>query len=214
MRLGKNERHALGVALNEADLLEVEVDPQCRTAAATFRVLTLPKKGPAPEDRRVHILFRPVGRVVVSLRLENWDGRGVEHVEAPLLEIDELLSTVQSFGGAAVYGYDFFDSHDQILKNRRNHLSLDWNSGTDGLQHSVTLFQEVGKRYLDLIIWFDEMQIRAPDASVISIAKFCAGGKRWWDGLYSGDSRTQGVGISPIGDSGAYQRETPPGARG
>ncbi len=125
MRLGKNKRHALGVALNEADLLGVEVDPQRRNAAATFRVLTLPKKGPVPEDRRVQILIRPVGRVVVSLRLEYWDGRGVEHVEVQPLEIDELLSTVQSFGGRAIYGYDFFDYHDKILKARRNHLSLD-----------------------------------------------------------------------------------------
>src|SRR5262245_32108018 len=66
----------LNVALNEADLLGFEVNAERRMAAATFRVLTLPEIGPAPDDRRVQFLFRPVGRVAASLRDGRWDDPG------------------------------------------------------------------------------------------------------------------------------------------
>ena len=44
-------------ALNESDLLGVEIDPDRRLAGATFRVLTLPTEGMPPEDRRVQLLL-------------------------------------------------------------------------------------------------------------------------------------------------------------
>jgi hypothetical protein len=59
MVLDEEQRHGIDVALNEADLLGFEVDPTRRLAAATFRVLTLPENGPAPNDRRVQFLLRP-----------------------------------------------------------------------------------------------------------------------------------------------------------
>ena len=69
-------RNELGVALNEADLLGFEVDPARRIATATFRVLTLPAEGPPPADRRVQMLFRPVGRVPAERVLERRGGGG------------------------------------------------------------------------------------------------------------------------------------------
>jgi hypothetical protein len=71
-------RNDLGVALNESDLLGFEVDPDRRLAGATFRVLTLPREGMPPEDRRVQMLFRPVGRVAASLRNGFWNDEAAE----------------------------------------------------------------------------------------------------------------------------------------
>jgi hypothetical protein len=57
--LSLEEKQRLGVALNEATLLGVELDPERRLAAATLAVLTLPETGPGPRDSRVQLLFSP-----------------------------------------------------------------------------------------------------------------------------------------------------------
>ena len=58
-----DQRVGLNIALHEAQLLGFEVDPSQRMAAGTFLVFTLPVDGPVPADRRVQLLFYPVGRV-------------------------------------------------------------------------------------------------------------------------------------------------------
>jgi hypothetical protein len=187
-------RSGLGVALNEASLLGFEVDPDRRLAAATFDVLSLPKQGSAPEDRRVQFRFSPVGRVVASLRDGRWDDAEAEVVP---FEIGDLLSVVQSFGGLPVYGWEFFDVDAAELPRMRGRHSLDWRSGQDGVSHSIHVFQE-GPRFLDLIVWFDDFAIFTPDGTEIAIPDFIAGGVRWWDALHSGDSRADGFGIIPL----------------
>jgi len=190
-------RPELGVALNEADLLGFEVDPARRIAAATFRVLTLPAEGPPPEDRRVQILLRPVGRVAASLRNGRWDDKAAEVVP---FSLSELLEVVQSFGGQPVYGWEFFDIHEKDSVKWANRLSLDWQSGADGLSRSNSVFQESSAgpaRHLDLCVWFDELEMRRPDGTMVSLEDFAAGGRRWWDAMYTRDKRTEGHGIFP-----------------
>jgi hypothetical protein len=193
MSLTEEQRSGLNVALNEADLLGFEVDPGRRIAAATFRVLTLPEIGPAPDDRRVQFLFRPVGRVAASLRDGRWDDP-----EAPVVPfaLGELLSIVQSFGGLPVYGWEFIDVHAKELEKWGDRLSIDWTSGDDGRSHSITVFQEPGNRILDLCVWFDELEIRDPQRGVVPVDAFVAAGKRWWDAFYAGDERTKGYGMA------------------
>jgi hypothetical protein len=194
MSLTEEHRSGLNVALNEADLLGFEVDPERRIAAATFRVLTLPEVGPSPDDRRVQFLFRRVGRVAASLRNGRWDDP-----DAPVLPfaLPDLLSVVQSFGGLSLYGWEFIDVHAKELAKWGDRLSLDWTSGDDGRSHSITVFQEPGNRILDLCVWFDELELRDPERRIISIDDFIAAGKRWWDAFFAGDERTKGYGMVP-----------------
>src|SRR6516225_1144479 len=103
-------RIELGVALNEADLLGFEVDPDRRLGAATFRVLTLPAVGPPPDHARVQMLFRQVGRVMASLRNGLWNDEAAEVIPFTL---GELLGVVQGFGGLPIYGWEFFDLHER-----------------------------------------------------------------------------------------------------
>jgi hypothetical protein len=145
-------RCELGVALNEADLLGVEVDSKRRIAAATFRVLTIPAEEPSPDDCRVQFLFHPVGRVTASLRNGFWND---DHAEVVPFSLGELLTVVQSFGGQPIYGWEFFDVHDKELAKWGERLSLDWRSGTDGLSRSISVFQESGAgppKHLDLCV--------------------------------------------------------------
>jgi hypothetical protein len=185
----------LGVALNEAELLGLEVDPVRRLGAATFRVLTLPLEGPTPEDRRVQFIFQPVGRVVASLRNSSWDDPVAAAVP---FDVVGLLPIVQSFGGLPIYGWTFFDVHERELQKWGKRLSLDWASGPGGMAHSLCLFQDPPDRVLDVCIWFDELQIRDAKRLPIVIDDFIASGMRWWDALHSGDARAQGFGIQPL----------------
>jgi len=196
MILNEAERVALGVALNEATLLGFEVDSARRIGAATFQVLTLPEQGLAPKDCRLQFLFRPVGRVAASLRNGTWNDFGAEVVP---FTIDKVLEVVLSFGGLPIYGWEFFDVDEAQLAYWGDRFSLDWRSGDNGVSHSIRVFQEDGlNRYLDLLVWFDDFEIRRSDGIVVPFQDFVAGGKRWWDGLNSGDPRTHGVGIIPL----------------
>jgi hypothetical protein len=196
MELNGEQRDALGVALNEATLLGFEVDSTRRVGVATFKVLTLPEKGPPPQDCRVQFLFLPVGRVAASLRKGTWDNVDAEVVP---FSVDQLLEIVSSFGGLPIYGWEFFDVDEAQLAYWGSRFSLDWRSGEDGVSHSIRVFQEDGfNRYLDLLVWFDSFEIRRADGIVVPIEDFVAGGKRWWDGLNSGDPRTQDAGIIPL----------------
>ena len=195
MLLSSEQRDGIGVALNESDLLGLEVDPERRIAAATFRVLTLPEEGPMPDDRRVQVLFEPVGRVEAALREGAWDDPS-----APVVPfgIEELLKTVQSFDGLPIYGWKFIDVQNEYDRDWTKHLSLDWSSGTDGLSHSITVFQDAGNRILDVRLWFDDLRVFEPGGVEIPLDSFIAGGRRWWDALFEGDERARGFGPVPM----------------
>ncbi len=192
----------MDLALNEATLVGAEVDPESRIAAVTLALLTLPESGPAPDDPRVQLLLQPVGRVAASLRVGRWD-----NLAAPVepFALNELLDIVQSFQQGRIYGWKFFDvpPEDNFAK-WEDRLSLDERFGDDGNTHTLALFQETfgqqQDRHLDICIWFDELTIFGPERQQLDIDEVIAGGKRWWDGLFSGDSRSQEAGIYPLKD--------------
>ena len=194
MRLSQEQIHGLGVALNEASLLGLEVSGERRLAAATFAVLTLPQTGPPPQDARVQFQFHGVGRLAASLRNGRWDDAKAPVETFPL---ERLLEVVQSFRGLPIYGWEFFDVHDKAFSKWADRLSLDFRCSFGASEHSIMLFQDGGDRILDICIWFDELTIHHPCGSIINIEDFIAGGKRWWDGLYAGDERVSGHGIFP-----------------
>ncbi|MEH2181838.1 hypothetical protein [Nostoc sp.] len=194
MKLTQEDIDGLSVALNEATVLGFEVSDQHRVAAATFEVLTLPEQGNPPEDSRVQFIFAPIGRIAASLRLGRWDDDTAQVVP---FTIDQLLRVVQNFRGQPIYGWEFFDIHQKDFSRWADRLSVDCLWEPEGLSHSITLFQEGNDKHLDICLWFDDFIIKDPHGNQIPLANFVAGGKRWWDGLYSGDKRTEGHGIFP-----------------
>lgn len=114
----------LNLALDEAELIGAEVDSEECVAGLTLAVLSLPEEGPAPEDRRVQIILRPVGRVAASLRHGAWND---DSAEVEPFQVDALLSIVKRFGASAIYGGKFFDvPKDKDFRNWKDRLSLDW----------------------------------------------------------------------------------------
>lgn len=195
MKLTQEDIDGLGVALNEATLLGFEVSEKDRVAAVTFEVLSLPEFGNPPSDSRVLFVFAPVGRIAASLRLGRWDDNTAQVVP---FTIDQLFDVVQDFGGQPIHGWKFFDVDHEQIKRWVERLSLDCLWEPKSLSHSITLFQEGNGKHLDICLWFDDFIITDPKGNEISLPNFIAGGKRWWDGLYSGDKRTNGYGISPL----------------
>lgn len=188
-------KRGLGIALNEATWLGAEVDRSRRIAGLTFRVLTLPAEGPAPDDPRLSVVLSPVGRVAASLRHGRWDDHSAR-VES--FSLDALLSVVQSFHGLPIYGWAFFDQEPRFA-GWSTRLSLDEQfTGEAVHSHTIDLFQDGGGRVLDVRIWFDDVRIRNPRGDELSIDDVIAGGRRWWDALNSGDARTEGHGIFPL----------------
>jgi hypothetical protein len=181
--------HALGRALDEATLVGIEVDTGRRIAAVTLEVLGLPEVGAPPSDRRIQVILRPVGRVAAA-----------GYVRSQPEARPRTLSTLQDLEamelGGAVYGTEFFDVDPAKFAKRVPSPPVDWRSGSDGVAHSLTLFQDESPyRELDVCIWFDTLQLFAPDYSELTVEHVVEGARRWWAAWQRDDPRTQNLGI-------------------
>jgi hypothetical protein len=187
MERSRGDREGLNIALNEAILLGLEVDASRRLGGGTLEVLSLPESGEPPTDRRVQVLFVNVGRVAAILI-------DPDQPSAVPIQTEQLLETVQSFGGGAIYGWEFVDITDNPLLPPGAGKSLDVEFAGGSKAHSINLFQE-GRRKLDVCIWFEGLAIRTPDGNEVDVEEFIAGGRRWWDAFHRHDPRTQGHGL-------------------
>lgn len=179
IRWSKEVTEGLGIALKEATVLGVEVDVPAREVGVTLQVLTFPEDGPPPSDSRVLLALHPVGRVAASLRHGLWNDAAATVEPFP---IESLFDVVRSFQGCDIYGWEFFDTADDDFNTWAGRLSLDWQSGSDGLAHTLNLFQEGAdkgqRRHLDLRLWFDDMTIYTPTKAVAPVEEFITGGRR------------------------------------
>jgi len=195
MKIDDDTAAEIGIALNEATLLGAEYDPVRNIVATTFAVLTLPDDRSAePSDPRRQIIFTDIGRIAAALRDARWDDLTAKTV---LFDVSDLLSTVQSFGGQPIYGWEFLNNHDQAFGHWQNELSLKLMPPNGSLDNRLMLFQEgaTANRHLDLWFWFADLLIRDASGTTIAVSDFTAGGKRWWDAMHASDPRTQGHGI-------------------
>lgn len=147
--MDQSQLEGLDFALNEANLLGVEVCVEDRVVAVTLEVLTLPESGPPPADRRLSILLYAVGRVAASFRNGRWDDRSAHILP---LKIGDLLTTIRNLGCRPIYGWEFFDLSEPDFLERGDRLSFDHSLGHDGRSHRITLFQEGASTHLDLCI--------------------------------------------------------------
>lgn len=195
--ISQDERDGLNVSLNEATWAAIDVDVTARSVRLLFEVLSLPPDGAASADSHVIVAVNLVSRIAGSLRMGRWNDEAAEVVS---LEVADLDTTVRSFGGCAIYGWEFIDPPEGSWLHWRDRLSVDVRLDQDESPHVIDLFQEGGSaqpRHLDLRIWFAQIEITTLDGSDIPLPEFIASGVRWWDGLYSGDPRTSGKGIVP-----------------
>ena len=185
-------KDGLNIAFNEASLLGIEVAADIALAGITLSVLTLPDdtNGP-PADPRISVSLDGVTRIAASLRNGRWDDTSAK---AESFEIGKLFPIVASFGFQPVYGWDFFDRHEDF-KTWNQRLSLDLELSNKKVSNSITLFQEATDRHLDVRIWFAELDLYDPDGNELNVSDVIEGGKRWWDAIAKKDPRIQHAGI-------------------
>jgi hypothetical protein len=194
--ISKELLDGLGLAFNEATLLGAEVDTDRRLAAVTLDILMLPDSGPAPADSRIQVMLHGVSRVAASLRNGLWNDATASAVPFAL---GDLLSVVQSFGGCAVYGDDFFDVHEAELEKWHNRFSLDVRLASEEAEHSLSLFQEGGRdRHLDLCIWFQDLTLHDASGGLAPVAEIIESAHRWWKAFRENDPRTTDRGLIPL----------------
>ena len=189
------QKDGLGVALNEATLLHVEISEPTRTARIRFAALSI-GVNESTASASVTLVLHPVGRVVASLREGRWDDPGAAVTPFALTQLPTVL---KSFGGLPVYGWEFFDTAGKELALWGARLSLDWQSeGRGGNTHSLALFQDGHTRHLDLCFYFDELEIENDAGQHVPLDVFVAGGQRWWEAFRDGDPRTRDSGMFPL----------------
>jgi hypothetical protein len=190
----------LDVALREATFLALGVDRDRRELRASFDVLTLPAIGPTEAHEPVMVVFTEVRRVAASLREGWWDDRSAAVTR---IRPGGLAQAVADLDPTHVHGF-FFGPPEEEWHAWSSRLSFDELWGDEPTVDVFGVFKTGRRRrkphdrHLDLRIWFGGFRVERPDGAVISLREFCDGGIRWWDGLFAGDERTEGLGISPL----------------
>lgn len=183
----------LGVALNEADLVDVVVDPAHRTATVT---LLAPHLSAATGWRTIQLLLSPVVRVAASLRRGAWND---ERAATQAFDLADLSAVVRSFGAQAIYGWEFFDQPASSRASWADRLSFDWRvAGPAPARHTLDLFQEGPARHLDLCLWFDDLEILDERGLRLDVADFVAAGTNFWQALQRRDPQVVGRGLFPL----------------
>lgn len=184
MELTDMQIAGLDLAINEAALLCMDVNPMARIGCVTLRVWTLPEDGLAHEDATVRLTLSPIGRVAASLRLGRWNDKSAPVVA---FTIEQLPEIVCGFGGEAVYGARFFDVPEwEDFATWSDRLSLDFRAEPGGLTHTLLLSQESSQhdRHLDVCLWFDDLMIQDRRGTTIPVDIFAAAGAQWWNDLF------------------------------
>jgi hypothetical protein len=176
--------NGLNVALNEATLLGIEFDRDKELIFVTFSPVAIDVNGQIPEDNRVQLIFKPIGKFIASYRLGDWNDETATTVK---FEPEQIFEKVQEFGKGSIYGWEFIDCEKQSNDNWKDRLSFEFISkNNSGRQHTIDLFQASEGKHIYIKIWFDELEIYNPKQEPIDFQTFIDNGKRGWDGIYDG----------------------------
>ena len=192
--LSEEDRHGIGVALNEATWFHLQVHSEARSVALGLRVLTLPPTGPETDDNGRWLVLRGVSRLAASYRMARWDDAAAPAVP---LTLQSLSEAIERLGPAELYGWEFIDPEKEKWKESSERLSLDVLWHEPKAPHQLMVFKEVGDAFLELWISFTELQFQTEHGEPMALQDVIAGGRRWWDSMYAGDGRTKSHGIVP-----------------
>ena len=196
MNFNDQQLEGINLAIDEAQLLDLEIDLLLKSARTTLQVFCISENGQVPIDRKVAVHLKSISRISASLR--HYD-KNDKYLKTEKFDINDFEKIVKSFGGASVYGSNFIRPGNESLPSWAENVSLELSLGDDEGDYMIDLFQWDNSRKLDFRIWFNELKItKASNEQEISINEFIAGGKRWWEAFNKNDPRTQGFGMFPL----------------
>ncbi len=172
--------NGINTSLNEANLLSFAFQEIPSPAAiANFACLQLDENMKIPNDRRVAIKFSPISDLYISLRNGRWDDKNAEVLP---MDPNRITEVIESMGQTAIYGWEFIDPRSSHFREWKNRLSYKYNQGHKAI-HICELFQDNGKKILDLRFSFNDITVLSP--SELTLEKFIEYGKRCWDNIFS-----------------------------
>jgi len=197
--MDEGTRDGIETALNEADVLGIQLDPAGASCDVLVHVLALPESGPLDRDaRRVLRLARP-GQVSILLRADRAGEAGYGPV-IPLSGLDAVEDFFASLSwSGAMYGWKFLD--DRSLTRdwpARPSLSVQVRPGT--ASHSLYWFNECGRAEGDTsvsyliegTVTFEDLEVMRADAVPERLDEFIADGQRQWQAFFGHDERLSG----------------------
>ncbi|HEY9778086.1 MAG TPA: hypothetical protein V6C81_30260 [Planktothrix sp.] len=194
MLLTEEQINGLNVACNEAQWIGLEINEIQSWVGITLAVLSLPSEGVASEDSRVQLIFQSFVRLCASHRAGLWNDENAEVLSLTKNQLERRVVELQ----APIFGWDFFNIPDETgFSPWANRLSIQIGAEAQEPVNTINLFQDTDP-VLDVRIWFGELRIFGPDRKEISFQDFSDGGRRWWEAMYAGDSRTKDSGIFPL----------------
>ncbi len=203
-------RTAVEVALNEADVLGVRLEPSGAWCDLLLHLLALPQTGPLdPDARRILRLTAPA-QVRVLLRKDRTASSGYGPV-IPLPGLDAVEDFFASLSwSGSLYGWKFLDdpslTHDWPAQPS---LTIDIRPGAGS--HLLYWFNECGRTEggrhaaycLEGTVTFEDLAVLHADASPQPLDQFISDGRRYWQALHRLDERLS------IGAQRAAQHRTP-----
>lgn len=170
-------RDGLNFALNEATVLGFDFDELERTAYVTISPIAIQSDGTIPQDNRILLAFKNVGRLASSLTLDR-------DTDAVKFEVRDLAERMSEYKNEQLYGWEFIDNGDKLFKDWENNKSLDLilNERFQD-QHTIDLFQEdkYSTKSIDMRIWFDTIEIFDSNLNPMTFQTFIDNGKRGWE---------------------------------
>ena len=195
MQIDEELRHRIGLALNEATLLGVEFDKEKNLVICSFALVAMDEFGNVPEDNRLLIIFKSVGRFVASYRNGHWDDK---NAIVEKFEPKDILEVIKRFNGQSIYGWDFVNCGDYDFDTWKDRLSFDYVTDDSYVfTNTIDLFQEGYEKHIDLRIWFDDFDIFTPQNEPVELEEFLENGKRGWEAIYKNNDKMSGFGIIP-----------------
>lgn len=183
MQISNELREGLDIAFNESTLNYVDISAEY--VEVLLDCLCMNENNEFPEDSRVRVFFKSVGRIAVSYRKGEWNDE-----EAEVLKLDEkeLKNAFEGLILDSMYGWEFINLDDTGFNKWSTRLSLDKITATNwNTMNTIDLFAEqVGKDEvtIDLRIWFENLEIVDFNDRPMTVQEFVDSGKRGWDQLY------------------------------
>lgn len=151
----------VGGLLRGAPLWGLELEPRYRVLAATVE----PDPAAHPDgdvpDRRLQLVFYPVGSIRARLEHRPVGQRPV----VEMFTVEQLPAVVEAFEGARAVG-DPFDAPEPDWPGPHSLEGV--SNAPDGHTHRLLLTLERNDRRLGLLATFDEVTARRPDGSEVA----------------------------------------------
>lgn len=193
---GEETRGAVEVALNEADVLGVQLERSGAWCDLLLHVVALPEVGPLDRDPLRILRLTSPAQVRVLLRREQPgpDRYGPAITLADLDAVEDFFASLSWSG--SMYGWEFLDEP-SLTRDWPGRPSLAIEICPGAGSHSLFWFNECGREEngsraaycVEGTVTFEDLEVLRADGTPQRLGEFTADGHRYWEALRGLDER-------------------------